>query len=144
MEYILEGVRPPAEEAPKVESTPDVELEIPAGWDPSNYAPDAAALRIEQLKRETELKRGRALGHPAIRKSEVAEPAPKDEGEERALIRRLMEVVKVRTQMGLLNPEQCLGCTQLHKFGVKQVVVCSCVCHSARHWLKEHKDGKAA
>jgi|SRR5208282_106505 hypothetical protein len=77
---------------------------------------------------------------PQIAPRQLLNKPQEGESVEHSLIRRLLNAAKARTQLATIIPDQCTGCVNQHKMGIRRMPVCDCVCHQARAWLADPKN----
>lgn len=117
-----------ADEEPTLELGEGVQLEVPP--------PNANEL-VKKNKGWPKGKKRKAAAEQLAPKQILNKPLV-GETLERSMIRRLLEAAKAHTQLASILPDQCTGCVQSHRMGIKRMPTCSCVCHEARAYLKEH------
>src|SRR5208282_2101526 len=121
-------------EAPSLDLDPGVKLEVPVP-DP-NHVFNAADI----VKKKGWPKGKSRKPQPQIAPRQLLNKPQEGESVEHSLIRRLLNAAKARTQLATIIPDQCTGCVNQHKMGIRRMPVCDCVCHQARAWLADPKN----
>jgi len=128
-----------AEEEPTLDLGEGVVLETPAP-DP-NHIFNANDIVRKKQKGWPKGKKRSGVSEQQIAPKQALNKPLAGETLEHSLIRRLVDCAKAHTQLAAIIPDQCTGCVDRHRMGIKRMPTCTCACHEARAYLREHPVG---